>query len=1017
MFHPADTIGPYTLVQTIGRGAFGEVWLAEKRSVLLTTQVALKMPLIAENDVETMKQEAALWLQASGHPNIVPVLDADIYDGQVVIASEFIAGGSLHDQMETTSGKAPSVEEAVTVTNGILGGLDYLHRVGLTHRDLKPENVLLQDGVPRLTDFGLARVLKTAAQTGTISGTPRYMAPETFSGSYSVASDLWAVGVILQELLTGSHPFPTQDMMALIVAIQGQEPTPLPATIPERLRTIVTRLLAKSPSDRYGSASGAREALQNSLQPLPALAVVQEDAPPVPRHNLPVQPTSFIGREKQITELKGLLEHTHLLTLTGSGGCGKTRLSLQVAEEVLEQYSDGVWLVELAALSDPGLVANTVADVLGVKETPGEPVTKTLVAALKGKSLLLFLDNCEHVLEAAARVVDAVLRGCAQVKLLVSSREALGITGESAYRVPSLSLPDVKQPQTPETLPQYDSVRLFIERAIAANVDFRITNANAPALASVCHRLDGIPLAIELSAARMRSMTVEELGNRLDNRFRLLTGGSRTALPRQQTLRALIDWSYDLLEESQKALLLRLSVFAGGWTLEAAEAVCSGDLVEDWEVLDLLTALCDKSLIVVEAQGGTTRYRLLETVRQYSRDRLVESGEAEDVRERHQAFFLALAEEARPHLTGPDQAQWLDRFEYEHENLRAALEASLSEAGASSESLRLCGALYRFWEIRGHLSEGRQWCERALGRVPARGWGGERTGERAKTLNGAGLLAYHQGDYASARAFHHESLAIVREIGDRRGIAASLNNLGLMALAQGDYASARAFYEESLAIFREIGDRRGIANTLNNLGNVVCSQSDYASTRAFCEESLAIRREIGDRLGIAASLGNLGIVAYSQGDYASARAFYGESLTIFREIGDRSGIAESLINLGNVACSQGDYVAARSFYEESLTIRKETGDRRGIAESLEAFAGLAAKLGAPRQATVLWGAAEALREEIGSPLEQEEQARYDQDVAAARQALGDDAFAMDWAEGRAMSMEQAIQYALSDVDF
>ena len=475
MFHSGATIGPYTLIRALGRGAFGEVWLGEKRSALLTTQVALKMPLIAENDVEAIRQEAALWLQASGHPNIVPVMDADIYNGQVVIASEYIAGGSLYEWTLAHGGKAPSVEEAVVMTNGILAGLDYLHRTGLIHRDLKPENVLLQDGIPRFNDFGLAGVIKTEPQTGTISGTPRYMAPETFSGSYSASSDLWAVGVILHELLTGSHPFPTQDMMALIAAIQSQEPEPRPVGIPERLWSIVVRLLAKSPSDRFVSASSVREALLICLHPVMRASRSVKDAAAFPHHNLPVQPTSFIGREKQITELKGLLEHTHLLTLTGSGGCGKTRLSLQVAAEVLEQFPDGVRLVELAPLTDAALVPKTVADVLGVKETPGEPISKTLATAQKDKQLLLVLDNCEHVLDAAAPLVDAILGVCPKVKILVSSREALGVAGESAYRVPSLALPVSRESRSAHSVSGYEAVRLFVERAAAVKTDFQVT--------------------------------------------------------------------------------------------------------------------------------------------------------------------------------------------------------------------------------------------------------------------------------------------------------------------------------------------------------------------------------------------------------------------------------------------------------------------------------------------------------------------------------------------------------------
>ena len=561
-------------------------------------------------------------------------------------------------------------------------------------------------------------------------------------------------------------------------------------------------------------------------------------------NNLPQQATRFIGRERELAELNRLLARTRLLTLTGSGGCGKTRLSLHVAADSLERFPDGAWLLELALLADPGLVAQTMATVLGLKEEPGKPIVQTLTEHLKDKRLLLLLDNCEHLLDGCARLVDMLLRECPQVKILASSREALGMGGEQAYRVPSLSLPDPKQTHTPASVAPFEAVQLFTDRALLVRPDFKVTNENASTLASICSRLDGIPLAIELAAARVRSLSVEEINSKLDERFRLLTGGSRTALPRQQTLRSLIDWSYDLLQEPEKRLLQRLSVFAGGWTLEAAEQVCAGDGVEDRDALDLLTSLADKSLVVVEQSDGHSRYRLLETVRQYARERLVESGGGEAVRVRHRDYFLTLAEQAEPKLVGAQQAEWLRRLDEEHENLRAALEWSLAEV-QSGAGLRLCGALYRFWWARGYLSEGRKWCARVLAMEGAAG----RTLERPKALHGAGALAYHQGDYLAARALGEESLAIRRQLGDWKGIAASLNNLGMVACDQADYPAARALAQESLAISRELGNRVGIANSLNNLGNVAYDQAELGIGPR------ALPREPGDRAGTGRSGG------------------------------------------------------------------------------------------------------------------------------------------------------------------
>ena len=677
-------------------------------------------------------------------------------------------------------------------------------------------------------------------------------------------------------------------------------------------------------------------------------------------NNLPQQLTSFIGREEQISQIKELLSKTRLLTLTGSGGCGKTRLSLQVAADILEDYPDGVWLVELAPLSDPALVSQTVAQALGVKEQANATIQQTLTESLKSRRLLILLDNCEHLLTASAQLADYLLHSCPGVKLMTSSREALGITGETNYHVPSLTLPDRTQAITSERLSQYEAVRLFIDRAVAVAPAFAVTNQNAPAVAQLCFRLDGIPLAIELAAARVRAMPVERIEERLHDRFRLLTGGSRTALPRQQTLRALIDWSYDLLTDQEKAMLRRLSVFTGGWTLSAAESICAGDeIIEEWEALDLLTGLVDKSLVIYTEQGGEARYRLLETVRQYARDRLVESGEGETYRRKHRECFLALAEEAREKLRGPEQVFWLERLENEHDNLRAALDFCLNETGGIEIGLKLGAALQQFWNIRGHLSEGRERYAALLARPS------EPTRARASVLNGAGVFAYFQGDCPAARSFFEESMAIRRELGDNQGIAESLINVGALALSQGDYDAGRSFFEQCLAMGRELGDKRAVAGSLNGLGNFAWTQGDYSAARSLYEQSLAMRRELGDKQGIAGSLNHLGIVAANQGDYAAARSSYEQSLSLQRELGNKHGIALSLNNLGNMVLDQGDYAAARSFYEQSLVLRREMGDKGSIAESLNDLGALALDQGDYDAARTLCEESLAIRRAVG----------------------------------------------------
>jgi predicted ATPase/DNA-binding winged helix-turn-helix (wHTH) protein len=690
---------------------------------------------------------------------------------------------------------------------------------------------------------------------------------------------------------------------------------------------------------------------------------------PTPKHNLPYQLTSFIGRQQEIARLKGLVTANRLVTLTGAGGAGKSRLAMEVATQLLDAFADGVCLVEFAALSDAKVVPQAVSAALALNEQPARPVIETLGDYLTSQKLLLLLDNVEHLLEGCVQFADLILRRSPHVAMLVTSRERLGMAGELTYRVPSLTVPGPGDNLAPDALLTYEGIRLFVDRARLLRPDFSVTSENAASLASICYRLDGIPLAIELAAPRLRSMSVEELSEGLDQRFALLTDGSRTALPRHRTLRSTIDWSYDLLREPERLFLQRLSVFAGGWTLAAAQEVCTGEGIKQRAVLDLLTSLADKSLVVPEQEDAQTRYRLLETVRQYARDRLEDSGGSAAVRVRHRDYYLALAEEADPKLRGAEQAEWLRRLEEEHENLRAGLAWSLDEA-ESKGGLRLCGALQRFWWTRGHFTEGRQWCTRVLGKAGAE----ERTRERANALNAAGVLAFYQGDYPAARALDEESLAIRRELGDRRGISDSLNNLGTVAVEQGDHPTARALFEECLAIQRELGDRFGITVSLNNLGYVVLNQGDYPAARALHEESLAIGRELGNP----------------------------------------HSISMALSNVGHVALDQGDYPAARALHEESLVIRRELGDRIGILYALEGLAAVVASLRDSLRAARIWGATERLRAEIGTPRPQNEISDHDRYVAAARIASGDDAaFDSAWQEGRGLTLDQAIDLALA----
>ena len=717
--------------------------------------------------------------------------------------------------------------------------------------------------------------------------------------------------------------------------------------------------------------------LKDLKEPAHLLQVVhpdlQADFPPlktidVRPNNLPIQLTTFIGREREITEVKRVLRAARLVTITGSGGVGKTRLALRVAADVIDDHRDGVWLAEFAPIADPGLVPKMVASAMNVPEQPGREIVDTLVDALRPKTVLLVLDNCEHLLAACRDLAATLLRTCPHVRILATSREGLGVPGETLWRVPSLSLPeDLRHLPLPEELVLYDAVRLFADRAVATAPGFAITNDNAPAVAQVCQRLDGIPLAIELAAARMKALSVEQVAVRIDNRFRLLTGGSPVVPPRHQTLRAAIDWSYDLLSEPERVLLRRLSVFAGGWTLEAAEAVCAGESIVAEALLDLLTALVDKSLALPEMQHGEARYRLLETVRQYAGDRLVEAREEANVRRRHCDWYVALAEQAEPQGRGPAQAMWLERLEREHDNVRGALTWSVEND--LEDGLRLAGALRWFWHRRGHYSEGR-------GRLAAllKSTSNASGSPRAKALYTAGYLAVWQGDYGAGRAFYEQSLTTWQKLADKQGIALVLGGLGLLASDQGDQARARACFEESLTLQQDVGDKGGVA---------IC-------------------------------LLNLGVVARRQGDLAEARMRYLESLNILRELGDQATIATVLHNLGFVASLQGERASQRSYEVESLTIRQELGDKRGIADSLHAFSGIAMAYGRAKRAARLLGAADALRETTGAALSPAYLSTHTPGVDRVRSKLGDEIFAEMLAQGRAMTLEQAIEYALAD---
>ncbi len=684
-------------------------------------------------------------------------------------------------------------------------------------------------------------------------------------------------------------------------------------------------------------------------------------------NNLPAQLTSFIGREAEMEIAKRQLAGSRLLTLTGVGGSGKTRLALQAAAEVLENYPDGVWLVELAALSDPDLVAQEVAGVLGVREESEKKLLQTLRDTLRPQAALLILDNCEHVVDAAARLAEALLLACPALSVLATSREALGISGETLLPVPPLSMPALgTSAATPDALAGCEAVRFFVERATAASPAFRYSAGNAPAIASVCAHLDGIPLALELAAARVKVLTPEQIDERLDDRFRLLSGGSRTALPRQQTLRALVDWSYDLLSPAEQTLLCRLSVFSGGWSLGAAETVCAGGSGEDGEVLDLLSHLAAKSLVVAEPpDAGQVRYRLLDSIRSYARERLAQTpGEAEALARKHRDFFLALAEEAEPHLFGANQVLWMNRLEDDLENLRAALSVARSERDLSLP--RLAGALSHFWYGRSYLSEGMGWLEDAL--AEATDTDGPVLG---KVLNGAGTLSWCCGDYNKSRAFHERDLALRRGLSDQRGIAHALGSLSITVSYQKQFDLAEAYSRESLARYQTLGDQKNSTKMLTNLG----------------------------------------ILAADRGDYAEAERLYEEALAAYRVFYNASGSADVLHNLGELFLRQSLYDRAKPYFRESLLAQRTVGSKQRIASTLTHLAETAGAEGDHARVCLLWGAAEHILQ-AGGVTALEETRQYQATLENSRAALGEEQFQVFWSQGYQMETAQIISFVL-----
>jgi non-specific serine/threonine protein kinase len=1005
----------------------GEVYLAQDTK--LGRRVALKiLPAEVASDQVRMQRftQEAQAASALNHPNILTIYEIEEKDSTHFIATEFIDGETLRQH---TSRTRLTIPESLDIAIQVASALSAAHAGGIVHRDIKPENIMLRrDRLVKVLDFGLAKLTEPrlasadgeattkaalATEPGTVLGTLHYMSPEQARGLDTDArTDIWALGCVLYEMVTGHRSFTGATAADVLAAIIKTTPPPLTrysTDAPAKLQEIVFKALEKDIEERYQGVSDLlvdlrrlkkrlefetelrrRQIPEEKAQPqVGTLDRPANDSDPCPPNNLSAQRTRMVGREREMEKICDEVrrEGTRLLTLTGVGGTGKTTLAHAVAGQLLREFPDGVFFVELAAIKQADLVASTIAQPLGVKEADGKAIVAVLKDYMRGRKMLLVLDNFEHLLAAASILAD-LLAAAPRLKMLVTSRALLHLSPEREYMVPPLSVPEKLIQVSPADLARCETVRLFVERARGVKGDFTLTEENARSVAEICARVDGLPLAIELAAGRVKVLSPQAILSRLDHRLKLLKGGARDLPPRQQTMSGAIDWSYELLTEDEKQLFRRLAVFVEGFTFEAAEAVVGvkrsvaikEDVAEQGttkvvepmiDVLDGITSLVDKSLLAAKPQSrGDVRFRMLEVVREYALDRLEASGEAEEMRLHHAAYFLGFAEEAEPHLQGAQPAEWLNRLEEEHDNLRAAIQWSLTyDPGTAA---RLGAAIRYLWVFQGYLTEGLKVSKEILrlgDRVPATA--------RWKLLSMAGNLAKFLGEHETARTMYEQGLSGGRSAHDSAQISLSCRGLGGLAHEQGDYITARRFMEEALAAARESNDKFGIARSLNMLGDLARTLGDDAAACPLYEDALAICRQLGNKYSTANILTNLAAAEFGEGNYTAAYSHFTEALTMHRESGDEI-----------------------------------IGGKINISYALDGLAALAVLRGETGLAAKLAGAADHLRESINYNIDPAERRFRDAYLASLRTVLSDDDFSTAYGQGRKLKLDQGVALAL-----
>jgi predicted ATPase len=999
MIAPGTSLGRYQIRERLGAGAMGEVYLAFDPELERAVAVKVLPDDLAADAARLVRfVREAKAASALNHPNILTVYDVGTHEAMRFLVTEYVDGRTLRRWLAE---ERPALVDVLDIVAQAATALQAAHAAGIVHRDVKPENIMLRcDGLVKVLDFGIAKLTAAGlgepepgaspaemSQTlpGTLLGTVRYMSPEQARGAeVDARTDVWSLGVVLYELVAGQPPFAARSRMATLSAILDREPEPLelaaPGT-PGPLGRLVGRALRKERDERLGSAAelaaelrqleAAIERVAATIgDPLGAEAAIEtiltERSDGARPTNLPASTSPLTGRERELEELAALLRapETRLLTITGAGGAGKTRLAVEAARAALPDFADGAFAVELSALRVPEHVAPQIAEALGVNEAPGARLAESLERFLADKRMLLVLDNFEHLLEAAP-LVGGLLRAAPKLTALVTSRSRLHLSEERELALEPLEVPVYSSLPPLDEVGRCAAVALFVERARTVRPSFELTAENAHAVCEICRRLDGLPLALELAAARVRFLTPEALLGRLDRRLKLLTGGTLDLPDRQQTMRAAIAWSYDLLEAHERALVRRLAVFASGCTLEAAEAVCEA---ADVEVLDAVTSLVDKSLLRHREQfDGQVRFTMLEVVREFGLEQLDAEGEADAVRLAHARHFINAAEASEQAIRGAAPGTAIKLLALEYENVRLALGFLLERL--PEECTRLVSALLVFWHTRNLYSEGCEWIGRVLAASEVE------PSVRVKLLHGAGDLARSFGDLEEAARYAHECAEVSRAIGDRKFLALALTSLGTICLSRpGEASQARRYFEDALVYFRELGLRRLEGVILANLACTASLEGHYAEGRAFCEQALEIEGRA------------------SGTDVA----------------------AMMLLTLGELCYRMGDLAAARASYLESLSIATEIGNHLYVVMGLDGLAAVALETGESRRAARLGGAAEALLEGIGGALDASlEQKLHEDYVARLRETLDADELEREWAGGRALSMDAAVEEATS----